>query len=106
VVPCCFAIAGARIYSAVDAKQKSTLALRRLANLRHDPRAALLVHHYEEDWTTLWWMRFDCNGRIVDDSDERATALQLLSNKYVQYQTSAPPGDVIGLDIERWSVWP
>ena len=106
VVPCCFAVTGSCIYSAVDAKPKSTQALRRLANLRNDPRSSLLVHHYDDDWTTLWWMRFDCSGRIVEDANERASALQLLSNKYVQYQASAPSGEVIALDIERWSVWP
>ena len=106
VIPCCFAVTGSCIYSAVDAKQKSTQALRRLANLKADPRSALLVHHYDEDWATLWWMRFDCRGRIVKDADERTSALQLLGHKYVQYQASAPSGDVIALDIERWSVWP
>src|SRR6478735_2848266 len=39
VVPCCFALAADDevVYSAVDAKPKSTLSLRRLANLRARP---------------------------------------------------------------------
>src|SRR3984957_10362018 len=39
-----------RIYSAVDAKPKSTTDLRRLRNIRANPRVAVLADHYEDDW--------------------------------------------------------
>ena len=42
-VPCCFVLEGEVVYSAVDAKPKSTLALRRLDNLAANPAACLLV---------------------------------------------------------------
>src|SRR5947209_988633 len=59
VVPCCFVLAGdaAVVYSAVDGKPKSTLQLRRLANIRANPYASLLVDHYADDWSALWWVR-------------------------------------------------
>src|SRR5690606_37163913 len=57
VVPCCFAVDDDTVWSAVDAKPKSTLALRRLENVRANPAASLLVDHYEDDWTRLWWVR-------------------------------------------------
>jgi PPOX class probable F420-dependent enzyme len=94
------------VYSAVDAKPKSTLALRRLDNLRTNPAAALLVDHYDDDWSALWWVRLDGDGRIVEAEDERAHALAVLTAKYEQYRRAAPPGAVIALDIERWRWWP
>jgi len=108
VVPCCFTLAGATtIYTAIDAKPKSTLALRRLDNLRANPAASLLVDHYDDDnWSELWWVRVDGRAGIVEDDNERAHALHLLAAKYAQYRVERPPGDVIALQVERWTFWP
>lgn len=107
LVPCCFAVEGDAVYSAVDdAKPKSTLALRRLANLRANPAAALLVDHYAEDWSTLWWVRVDGRGRVVEDGPERDRALSLLAAKYAQYRRRPPPGAVVALDASAWRAWP
>lgn len=39
-------------------KSKSTSRLRREDNLAGDPRAALLVEHWDgNDWSRLWWVR-------------------------------------------------
>src|SRR5947207_15569308 len=70
VVPCCFALTGDRIVTAVDGKPKSTLALRRLDNVRAHPAAALVVDHYDDDWSQLWWIRADGDGRVVEDGPE------------------------------------
>lgn len=106
LVPCCFALDGDTIYSAVDdSKPKSTLALRRLENVRSHPAVSLLVHHYAEDWSALWWVRVDGSGRIVEDEAERGVALALLGAKYELYRQSPPPGDVLAVDIERWRWW-
>jgi PPOX class probable F420-dependent enzyme len=106
VVPCCFALEGERLYSAVDAKPKTTPALRRLENLRRNPAAALLVDHYDEDWRQLWWVRVDGSGGVLDDDAQRAHALTLLAAKYEQYRAEPPPGPVWALSIERWRTWP
>jgi PPOX class probable F420-dependent enzyme len=106
LVPCCFALVGDTVYSAVDAKPKSTLALRRLANLRATGHASLLVDHYDEDWSALWWVRVDGAGRVVDSGPERDTALAALATKYEQYRRTSPPGPVVALDITRWRAWP
>jgi PPOX class probable F420-dependent enzyme len=106
LVPCCFALVGDTAYSAVDAKPKSTLALRRLANLRANRQASLLVDHYAEDWSALWWIRVDGTGRVIEDGAERASALAALAAKYDQYRRQPPPGPVVALDIARWRAWP
>jgi len=106
VVPCCFALDGDVVVSAVDAKPKSTLALRRLDNLRAHPAASLLVDHYAEDWATLWWVRLDGTGRVVEDGAERDAALALLAAKYEQYRRDPPPGPVVALEVTAWRAWP
>jgi PPOX class probable F420-dependent enzyme len=106
IVPCCFVLHGRTVYSAVDAKPKSTLVLRRLQNLKTNKSFSLLVDHYDEDWTTLWWVRVDGSGRVIEKRDERERALGLLASKYEQYRDTSPPGPVLALDIERWRVWP
>jgi PPOX class probable F420-dependent enzyme len=106
IVPCCFALSGDVVYSAVDHKPKSTTQLRRLTNLRANPRAALLVDHYDDDWSSLWWIRADGSGRILEDGPEADRAIALLVAKYHQYHEHPPAGPVIALDIVAWRGWP
>ena len=106
VVPCCFALDGDIIYSAIDAKPKSTLSLQRLANLRANSSAALLVDHYTDDWSALWWVRVDGRGRVIGAGAERDAAIALLTAKYGQYEAEPPPGPVIALDAVVWRSWP
>jgi PPOX class probable F420-dependent enzyme len=105
VVVCCFAVQGDALYSAVDAKPKSTLALARLANVRAHPWASLLVDHYDEDWSALWWVRVDGPARVVDVDAERASAVALLAAKYEQYRERTPPGPVIAVELATWRAW-
>jgi PPOX class probable F420-dependent enzyme len=111
VVPCCFVLSGAVLYSAIDAKPKSTLRPQRIRNLQATSSAALLVDHYTEDWQALWWIRVDGSGRVLevpsrDLPGERDRALELLVAKYHQYAVEAPPGPVMAIDITRWQAWP
>jgi PPOX class probable F420-dependent enzyme len=106
IIPCCFAIEGDTVYSAVDAKPKSTLELRRLENVRLTPAVALLIDHYSEDWTALWWVRLDGTAQVVASGDERDHALEHLREKYEQYRREPPPGPVIVMAVTRWRAWP
>ena len=104
LVPFVFAVDGDRVYSAVDAKPKRTTALRRLENVRQNPRVALLADHYDdEDWGALWWVRADGRGRVLDADDaESRAAIALLSERYAQFRAA---GAVLAVDVERWSGW-
>jgi PPOX class probable F420-dependent enzyme len=101
VVPVTFALAGGRIVTAVDAKPKSTRALKRLENVRATGRASLLVDHYDEDWTRLWWIRVDGSATVIDD----AAAIDALVAKYEQYLERRPEGPVIAITPEHWRSW-
>ena len=101
VVPVCFALHGGTIYTAVDAKPKSTRALRRLENVRATGRASLLVDHYEEDWSRLWWVRVDGAAEVLDSDD----GIDALAAKYEQYRAARPAGPLIAIAPERWRSW-
>lgn len=102
VVPVCFAIVDDEIVTAVDAKPKSTTALRRLENVRAHPAVSLLVDHYEDDWTRLWWVRVDGSARIEEMSARYA---DVLAAKYEQYATATPPGPAIVIASLRFTGW-
>jgi PPOX class probable F420-dependent enzyme len=106
VVPCCFALDGDVVYSVVDAKPKSTLALRRLENVRVHPTVALLIDHYTEDWSALWWIRLDGTARVIESGDDRDRGLERLREKYPQYVRDPPAGPVITIDVTEWLAWP
>jgi PPOX class probable F420-dependent enzyme len=107
LVPCCFVLDGDTVYSAVDdVKPKSSLALRRLANLEAHPVASLLVDHYDDEWADLWWIRVDGPTRVLDVGSDHDTALTALAAKYAQYADHPPPGPVIAIDVARWTSWP
>jgi PPOX class probable F420-dependent enzyme len=106
LVPITFALVGETIYSAVDDKPKRTRALARLANIAANPRVAVLVDHYEDDWERLWWVRADGRARVLDVADAEArAALDALAARYEPYHAQAPPGPVLAVDVERWSGW-
>jgi PPOX class probable F420-dependent enzyme len=105
IVPCTFAVDGDLIYSAVDAKPKSTVNLRRLQNIRENPRVAVLADHYEDDWSALWWVRADGLASILNDAEEMAAPIRLLAGRYSQYVASPPGGPVIVVRVRRWTGW-
>ncbi len=93
------------IYSAVDAKPKASTDLRRLRNIRANPRVAVLTDHYEDDWGRLWWVRADGQAAILDDPVAMAPALALLAARYPQYRDQPPGGPVISIRVTGWSGW-
>lgn len=100
VVPIVFVLEGDTLYTAVDDKPKRTRELQRLRNIEANPRVEVLVDHYDEDWSRLWWVRLRGTARVVED----ARAVELLRAKYPQYR-EAELGPVIAVDVEGRSEW-
>jgi len=100
-----FAVEGDHVYTAVDAKPKRTRDLKRLRNIRANPRVAVLADHYEDDWSRLWWVRADATAEILQDPAAMARPVALLSERYRQYRAAPPEGPVIALSVERWTGW-
>jgi len=105
VVPCTFAVDGEVIYSAVDAKPKSTTNLRRLRNIAANPAVTVLTDHYAEDWSALWWVRADGQASVIEDPAAMAGPIRLLAARYPQYVTSPPDGPVVAIRVARWAGW-
>ena len=105
LVPVTFAVDGDHVYTAVDAKPKTTSNLRRLRNIAADPRVALLADHYEADWAALWWARADGTAALLDQPADMAGPLRLLAARYPQYRASPPAGPVIHVQVTRWTGW-
>jgi PPOX class probable F420-dependent enzyme len=105
LVPIVFAVDGDTLYSAVDRKPKRSRRLRRIENARARPDVTVLVDHYEDDWSRLWWIRLRGRARVLDDGSEHDRALTLLRDKYPQYVDEPPAGPVLAIDITEHREW-
>lgn len=105
VVVVTFALARGNLVTAIDHKPKRTERLQRLVNLESSPWASLLVDHYEDDWTRLWWVRVDGPASIHEEGDLRAEGRAALAAKYPQYAEQPPEGPVIALSVDRVTWW-
>ena len=104
MLPVTFALADGRIWSAIDDKPKRTAEPARLRFLRRDPRAALTVDRYSDDWEELAWVQVLGTVRIVNVAD-CASGLVALREKYDQYREQSPPGPLLALEPERYVWW-
>ena len=105
VVPIVFALVADTVYSAVDAKPKRSRDLQRLANLRADPRCALLVDNYDDDWGQLWWVRADGRAEMVDAPPASHPGIRAQTARFPQYVDDPPAGPLLVITVERWSGW-
>ena len=94
VIPVCFATDGRVIYSVLDQKPKraSLTRLRRIKNILANPQATLVVDHYEEDWSRLWYLLVMGRAELLLEGEEHTAAVGILRGKYQQYQA---------MDIDR-----
>jgi PPOX class probable F420-dependent enzyme len=105
LVPIVFALDGDTLYSAVDRKPKRSRILRRIENARARPDVTILVDHYDDDWSRLWWIRLRGRARVLDAGEERDHALALLRDKYPQYRAEPPDGPVLAVDVIETRSW-
>jgi PPOX class probable F420-dependent enzyme len=111
LVPVVFAASGGRLWIPVDAKPKRAGELARVANVRRDPRVALLLDRYEADWSALWWLRVDGEASVVEG--ERApgvpAASVALRRKYPQYEKTPlfrdPVPTLLAIEPRRITGW-
>jgi len=86
-------------------KPKATGLLQRERNLVADPRATLLVEHWDRgDWSRLWWVRAELRWQH-DAADARKAALAAgLAGRYPQYRDQ-PFARVLVLRIVGVTGW-
>jgi PPOX class probable F420-dependent enzyme len=104
VLPVTFAVADRRIWSAIDEKPKKAAEPARLRFLRRDPRAALTVDRYSDDWDELAWVQVLGRVSIVEVGEGEA-GLEALRAKYKSYREQTPPGPLLALEPVRYLWW-
>jgi PPOX class probable F420-dependent enzyme len=109
LVPICYACNGTVFYSAIDRKQKRVAPdqLARLKNINQTPQVALLVDHYDDDWTRLWYVLVRGEAELVSAPAERKVAIRCLRAKYPQYSPEMLEDDAPLLRItpQRITAW-
>ena len=110
VVPLCYARRGDRLYFIADDKPKrrGPRALKRLANIAANPRVALVVDDYDDDWTRLAYLLVHLDAAIVEDDAEYAEALRALRDRYPPYRSmrlARPTHPMVRMTPRRWHLW-
>jgi PPOX class probable F420-dependent enzyme len=109
LVPCVFALDPdeSSLVGVVDHKPKATARLQRLDNIAARPDVTLLVDHYDEDWSTLWWVRIRGLARVVEPATaEHGELVELLAAKYPHYLGAGrPTGPGIRVQVTEWHGW-
>jgi PPOX class probable F420-dependent enzyme len=104
-IPAVYAVHDGHVGIPVDTvKPKASTRLQRERNLEADPRATLLVDHWDrDDWTQLWWVRAELQWAGEDAG--RADALaDRLADRFPQYR-DRPFARVLVLRVERVTGW-
>ena len=108
VIPVCYAFDDRFIYSVLDRKPKnvSLTRLRRVRNIQANPRASLVVDHYEDDWHRLGYLLVSGRAELLVDGNERVEAVRLLREKYPQYRLmDVDENPVIKITPDRIVAW-
>jgi len=105
VVAITFATVESAIVTMIDHKPKTTMRLQRLANIDAEPRVALLVDEWSEDWTRLAWARFDGVAEIHREDTVWMAAREALAARYLQYRDQPPEGPAIVITVEKITFW-
>jgi PPOX class probable F420-dependent enzyme len=92
VVPVCFALAEDHIVSPIDEKPQRVGpdALRRVQDISENPRVALIVDHYTEDWSRLGWVQVRGRASLCESgADSHPVGVRALEETYDQYESHA-----------------
>lgn len=106
VIPICFAYRDGCFYSVVDEKPKRSMRLKRLRNIEANPRVALVLDEYSEDWSQLAWVLVEGVAEVLTGGAAYSKALIALRQKYPQYRSMALEGrPLIRIRPERVLSW-
>lgn len=86
-------------------KPKTTTRLQRERNLESDPRATLLVEHWDRhDWSQLWWVRAELRWEANDPAGRAAGLAARLATAFPQYRHQ-PFASVLVLRVVAVTGW-
>ena len=110
VVPIVFVVLDGRLYSPLDAKPTRVPGrrLKRVRNLAANPRVAVVVDRYAEDWTRLGYVLWQGRARVLGAGAEAERARGALRGQYSQYNDHTlglDDAELIVVEPERVVVW-
>jgi PPOX class probable F420-dependent enzyme len=106
VVPICYALIQGKLYFTIEEKPKKKPELKRLANLRANPFAAVVVDRYDEDWSRLGWVMVRGPTEILEEGAEHDRAQAALRERYPQLAAMLIEGlPVVAVRIEHATSW-
>jgi PPOX class probable F420-dependent enzyme len=108
VLPICFVILGDTLYLTIDQKPKSggQRQLKRLRNILENHQVAVIIDHYDDDWSRLGWVMLRGSAQILEGNDEHARAQSALKSRYPQYrEMELQHLPVIAIRISRVTQW-
>jgi nitroimidazol reductase NimA-like FMN-containing flavoprotein (pyridoxamine 5'-phosphate oxidase superfamily) len=79
-----------------------------MRNIAENPRVAVVIDHYEEDWSQLGYVMIRGHARVVEDPEEYLAALRHLRDKYLLYRgMSMTPekNPIVKIEPEHVHVW-
>lgn len=88
-------------------KPKASPRLQRVRNLESDPRAALLVEHWDrQDWSRLWWVRAELRWQGDDGGTAGRSAFlaRRLAKTFPQYR-DLPFASIVLLRVVSVTGW-
>ncbi|MFN3219881.1 MAG: hypothetical protein ACE367_25615 [Acidimicrobiales bacterium] len=110
LVPVVYTVVDGHVGVPVDlVKPKASTRLQRERNLESDPRATLLIEHWDrDDWSTLWWVRAQLRW-LGDDgsgavSDLSACMADRLAECHLQYRRH-PFARLLVFHVEAVAGW-
>ncbi len=107
VVPICFALVEGRLGFTIDEKPKrSGKALKRLANIRANPKAAIVVDRYDEDWSRLGWVMVQGKAEILESGEMHDRVQLALRERYPQLRPMCiAPLPVVTIAVDHVASW-
>ena len=110
LVPVVFVRMDEDIFICIDEKPKKHRFLKRLANIKANPKISLLVDNYDDNWQELKWVRVDGTAIVLENTEESRvvfeSVISMLRDKYPQYRTmDLSRGPLIRITINAIASW-
>ena len=89
MVPVCFGVTNGCIFILLDHKPKRTelTNLKRVKNILENSHVSLIIDHYDNDWSNLWYILISGHAALLEETSERPEVLHTLAHKYPQYES-------------------
>ena len=79
-----------------------------MRNIAENPRVALIIDHYEEEWSYLAYVLIHGQAHVVEDPNEYMFAQRNLRDKYPQYRAMVlgfERNPMVRIEVARVHAW-